>query len=291
MIWAGPGFFETLRIPLLHGRVFDARDRAGTPSVAVVTETMARQYFGAVDAVGRRFRNGNQPNSWMEVIGVVRDTGTRSLSPDEVLARKPSQFYRSYTQAGLVPSTVIARTSGDAAALLGAMQRELRAVDVTLPVITAQTMAQDLERSQAAPKVVATFLGALGGLALVLASIGLYAVVAFAVARRSREIGIRMALGARSQQVVWSIARGVAGLIGVATSIGLGFTVLIMLALRATSGSADIGIGNMDVYRPNLDPVALVAIAAVTAVVGVAAAFVPARRAARMNPLVALRHE
>ena len=88
------------------------------------------------------------------------------------------------------------------------MQRELRAVDVTLPVITAQTMAQDLERSQAAPKVVATFLGALGGLALVLASIGLYAVVAFAVARRSREIGIRMALGARSQQVVWSIARG-----------------------------------------------------------------------------------
>jgi len=177
------------------------------------------------------------------------------------------------------------------------MQRELRAVDVTLPVITAQTMAQDLERSQAAPKVVATFLGALGalgalgGLALVLASIGLYAVVAFAVARRSREIGIRMALGARSQQVVWSIARGVAGLIGVATSIGLALTVLVMLALRATSGSADIGIGSMDVYRPNIDPVALVAIAAVTAVVGVAAAFVPARRAARMDPLMALRHE
>ena len=74
----GPGFFETLRIPLLHGRVFDARDRAGSPSVAVVTETMARRYFGAVDAVGRRFRNGNQPNAWMEVIGVVRDTGTRT---------------------------------------------------------------------------------------------------------------------------------------------------------------------------------------------------------------------
>jgi putative ABC transport system permease protein len=169
------------------------------------------------------------------------------------------------------------------------MQRELRAVDVTLPVITAQTMAQDLERSQAAPKVVATCLGVLGGLALVLASIGLYAVVAFAVARRSR--GIRMALGARSQQVVWSINRGVAGLIGVATSIGLVLTVLIVLALRATPGSADIGIGSMDVYRPNIDPVALVAIAAVTAVVGVAAAFVPARRAVRMDPLMALRHE
>jgi len=139
--------------------------------------------------------------------------------------------------------------------------------------------------------VVATCLGVLGGLALVLASIGLYAVVAFAVARRSREIGIRMALGARSQQVVWSINRGVAGLIGVATSIGLVLTVLIVLALRATPGSADIGIGSMDVYRPNIDPVALVAIAAVTAVVGVAAAFVPARRAVGIDPLMALRHE
>ena len=137
----------------------------------------------------------------------------------------------------------------------------------------------------------ATFFAVLGGLGLLLASIGLYAVVAFAVARRSREIGIRMALGARSQQVVASIARGVAGLIGVGTAIGLLLTVLVMLALRASSGAGDVGIGNVSVYRPDIDPVALLAIAAVTAVVGVAAAFVPARRAARMHPLVALRHE
>jgi predicted permease len=292
MIWAGPGFFETLRIPLLHGRVFDARDRAGTSSVAVVTESVARQFFGAVDAVGRRFRIANDPNSWTEVIGVVRDTAAGSGSVDDVLGRRPYQFYRSYAQSGLQPTTVIARTSGDAAALVGAMQRELRAVDVTLPVMTAQTMAQDLENEQAPPRVVATFLGALGGLGLVLASIGLYAVVAFAVARRSREIGIRMALGARSQQVVWSIAQGVAELIGVGTGIGLVLSVVVMLTLRASSsGEANIGIGNIDVYRPTIDPVALLAIAAVTAVVGVAAAFVPGRRAARMDPLVALRHE
>ncbi len=175
--------------------------------------------------------------------------------------------------------------------LVGAMQRELRAVDVTLPVMTAQTMAQDLERSQAAPAAVATFLGALGGLGLVLASIGLYAVVAFAVARRSREIGIRMALGARSQQVVWSIARGVAGLIGVGTGIGLVLSVLAMLALRASSGIGEHRDRQHGRYRPTIDPVALLAIAAVTAVVGVAAAFVPGRRAALMDPLVALRHE
>jgi ABC-type antimicrobial peptide transport system permease subunit len=100
-----------------------------------------------------------------------------------------------------------------------------------------------------------------------------------------------MALGARSQQVVSSIARGVAALIAVGTGIGLFFTVLLMLVMRAGGGSADVGIGHMSVYRPSIDPLALLGIAAVTALVGVAAAFVPARRATRLHPLVALRHE
>jgi predicted permease len=290
MIWAGPGFFETLRIPLRHGRVFDERDRAGTPGVAVITERMARQQFGTIDAVGRRFRNANDANAWLEVIGVVSDT-TAARAGGDVIDREASVYYRAYAQAGLPPTTVIARTSGDAAGLVAAMQRELRAVDVTLPVMTARTMAQDLAGEEAGPRAVATFLGALGGLGLLLASIGLYAVVAFAVARRSREIGIRMALGARSQQVVWSIARGVAALVAIGTGIGLVLSVLVMLVMRASSGSANIGIGNMDVYRPDIDPLALLAIAGVTAVVGVAAAFVPGRRAALMDPLVALRHE
>jgi predicted permease len=290
MLEAGPGFFETLRIPLLYGRVFDARDRADSPRVAVITEAMARRYFGGADAVGRRFRLQADPNSWAEVIGVVRDTGTGDFEDDIRDPNRPT-YYRSYTQAGAQATTVVARTSRDAASLIAAMQRELRAVDITLPVITAKTMAQQLEESRTAPAVVATLFATLAGLGLVLAGIGLYAVVAFAVARRSREIGIRMALGARSQQVVSSIARGVAALVGVGTAVGLFLVVLLMLALRASPGSADIGIGNLSVYRPTIDPLALLAIAAVTAVVGVAAAFVPGRRAARMDPLVALRHE
>jgi putative ABC transport system permease protein len=136
MLDAGPGFFDTLRIPMLYGRAFDARDGADTPRVALITERMARQYFGAVDAVGRRFRLANDPKSWTEVIGVVRDTGTGDFG-DDVLDPIPPPFYTSYTQAGALPTTVIARTSRDAAALVGAMQRELRAVDVTLPVTTA----------------------------------------------------------------------------------------------------------------------------------------------------------
>jgi len=289
-IAAAPGFFDTLRIPLLHGRVFDERDRPDTPRVAVITERMARQYFGAVNAVGRRFRSPNDPNSWTAVIGVVRDTGTGDFE-DDILDPVGPVFYTSYIQSGALPTTVIARTSADAALLVAAMQRELRAIDITLPVVTSQTMAQKLARSLEIPNGVATLFGALGSLGLVLASIGLYAVVAFAVARRSREIGIRMALGARSQQVVWSIARGVAGLTGLGTGIGLVLLVLVMLVMRAGGGSADIGIGSLTVYRPSLDPVALLAIATLTALVGAAAAFVPGRRAALMDPLVALRHE
>jgi ABC-type antimicrobial peptide transport system permease subunit len=153
-------------------------------------------------------------------------------------------------------------------------------------VITAKTMAQDLEDSLRVSKTVAAFLAALGALGLVLASIGLYAVVAFAVARRSREIGIRLALGARSQQVVWSVAHGVAGLVGAGTAIGLALTLLATLALRAAYTPAGLSL-----YRPGIDPVALLSIAIIMTVVGVAAAFVPARRAARTDPLAALRHD
>ena len=151
---------------------------------------------------------------------MARDTGTADLQGD-LVDPTPQLFYRSFAQWDLPPTTVLARTSLDAAGLVGAMQRELRAVNVTLPVISAKTMAQYLEESLVAPKAVATFLGALGALGLCLAGIGLYAVVAFAVSRRSREIGIRMALGARSQQVVWTVAREVALLVGVGTGAGL----------------------------------------------------------------------
>jgi putative ABC transport system permease protein len=253
---------------------------------------MARTFFGGVDAVGRRFRRPQEPDAWTEVIGVVHDSAPANMSTGDTLVRQPHVFYRAYAQQGLAPTTVVARTSGDAARLVAAMQRELRAVDVMLPVLTARTMARDLELAQAPPRMIATFLAVLGGLGLLPASIVLYAIVSYAVARRAREIGIRMALGARSRQVIWSIARGVAGLIAVGTGIGLGLSVLLMLVLRASSsGSADIGIGNIDVYRPAVDPVALLAIAALTAGVGMLAAFVPGRRAARMDPLPALRHD
>jgi predicted permease len=288
-IWAGPGFFDMLRIPILYGRAFDERDHVDTPRVAVISETMARHYFdtgNAHSAVGRRFRFERDPNSWMEVIGVARDTGTADLGGD-IVDPIPHVFYRSFAQWDLSPTTVIARTSLDATELVGAMQRELRAVNTMLPVVAAKTMARYLEDSLLAPRAVATFLGALGALGLGLAGIGLYAVVAFAVSRRSREIGIRMALGAQRQQVVWTVAREVAMLVGVGTGVGLILSLLVILAMRLVVAPP----GGISLYRPTADPVAMLAIAAFMAMVGVAAAYMPARRAARMDPLVALRHD
>ena len=212
---------------------------------------------------------------------MARDTRTELIDPT------PQVFYRSFAQWDLPPTTGVARTSLDAAGLAGAMQRELRAVNATLPVISAKTMAQHLEESLVAPKAVATFLAALGTLGLCLAGIGLYAVVAFAVSRRSREIGIRMALGARSQQVVWTVAREVALLVGVGTGAGLALTLLAILALRAVT----VPTPGISVYRPTADPLALLSITAFMAMVALAAAYVPARRAARMDPLAALRHD
>jgi ABC-type antimicrobial peptide transport system permease subunit len=196
-------------------------------------------------------------------------------------------FYRSFAQWGLPSTTVLARTSLDASRLVSDMQRELREVNVALPVVSAKTMAQYLEESLAVPRAVGAFLAALGVLGLCLAGIGLYAIVAFAVSKRSREIGIRMALGARSRQVVWHVARDVAVLVGAGTAAGVVLVVVATLALRAVA----VPTPGISLYRPSVDPSMLLAIAVFMALVGMAAAFVPARRAARMDPLMALRRD
>ena len=283
-IWAGPGYFDLLRIPILFGRPLDERDRPDTPRVAVISETMARQYFGGVNVVGRRFRGEREPNGWMEVVGVARDTGTADLGGD-LVDPTPQLFYRSFAQSGLAPDTVLARTSLDASAILGPMQRELRTVNPTLPAIAVKTMAQYLDDSLLVVQSIGMFMGVLGALGLSLAGIGLYAVVAFAVSRRSREIGIRMALGARSQQVVWTVTRDMAALVAAGTGVGLILSLVAISAIRAVR----VTTPGVSLYRPTVDPAALVAIALFMAIVAIAAAAVPARRAARMNPLVALR--
>jgi len=155
-MWAGPGFFETMRIPVLYGRIFDERDNDEAPRVAVINETMATQFFGAANAVGRRFRHQQEPTGWVEVIGIVPDTGTSDLEGD-LVDPTPQTFFRPYAQSGAATS-IVARTSREASALVVAMQREFRSVDPTLPVISARTMTRVLEDSVKGPRTVAMVL-------------------------------------------------------------------------------------------------------------------------------------
>src|SRR5262245_13359594 len=261
-IWAGPGFFETLQIPIRFGRSLDERDRAGTPLVAVISETMARQRFGDLNAVGRRFRL-DQDSRWIQVVGIAGDTRTSDLGdPSRVV------FYRAPAQWGRPSATVFARTSLDASSLVASMQRELRGVDATLPVLSAKTMRQHLEDSLVVPNAVSPSLGILAVLGMSLAGVGLYAVIAFAVSRRSREIGIRMALGARSRQVVSDISRDVAILVGTGTGLGIALSIAVIILMRSSTAPAP----GIELYRPAIDPLAFLAIAAFMTLVGAIAA-------------------
>jgi ABC-type antimicrobial peptide transport system permease subunit len=224
----------------------------------------------------------------MTIVGVSRDTWMNDLG--DVVDPVPYMFFRPMEQWGQAPTTVVARTSLGAGPLVRAMEIELRRVNERLPVLTAKTMAQILDDSLRAARGTAAFFTGLGLLGLTLAGIGLYAVIAFAVARRSREIGIRMALGAGSRQVVWSIARDVAALVAMGTAVGLALWVVAVLVLLVAPVQTS-GVANIQLYQPYLDPLAMTAIALFTALVGVAASFVPARRASRLDPLIALRHD
>jgi predicted permease len=283
-IWAGPGYFDTLRIPILYGRALDDRDRADTPRVAVVSERMARAYFGEANAVGQRFRL--QSGDTIEVVGIAKDTGTADLQDDLV---NPGRhlFYRSFVQWNLTPDAVIARSPLPSASLVGSMQQELRRLDAALPVLSAQTMEQYLKQSLVTLQVAAVMLVGLGAVGVGLATIGLYAIVAYAVSRRTREIGIRVALGARRAQVIWAMTRPVAVVLGLGTLAGLGLSVLVIEGLRGAVTPAP----GITLYQPAVQPLALLAIAMLMALVGVAAAYVPARRITAIHPASALRHE
>lgn len=279
--WASPGYFETLQIPVLFGRTFQGYDLPGKPRVAVVNETMARRIFGSPNAVGRRFQysgieQSREEKTPVEVVGVVRDT-----SALQVMTGPEPLFYLAAAQNGVETSTLGARSLLDAAVLLQAMQREVRSFDPALPVLQARTMEQVLEARLSIWKQGCAVLGGLGILALALSSLGLYAVVRFAVSKRSRELGIRMALGARGRQVVWLVMRDVTILIGVAISIASALSVAGLVLVQSAS----------PVNVPGADPATILFVIAVMAATAVAAAYFPARRAAKGDPSLSLRHE
>lgn len=265
----GPGYLGLMRIPLERGRDFTERDRAGSLPVAIVNQSFARRFWPGEDPIGKRIRVGD---SLCEVVGVARDSRTRSLN------ESPAPFfYLPFLQRYQPNMTLEVRTAGDPAANIPAVRREIAALDRDLPVQSG-TMEDALGLSLLPQRAGATLLGIFSVLGLVLASIGLYGVVAYAVARRTREIGIRVALGAESRDIYRDVLGHGVKLTMLGLLIGIGAALLLA---RIAEGVL-YGVSATD-------PLTLGSVSAILAAVAILASYVPARRATRVDPLVALR--
>jgi predicted permease len=270
--WVGPDYFRTLGIPLLAGRDFSAADRSTSSKVAVINETMAHHYFVGRPALGRQFRWGN---GWVEIIGIARDSKYAELREP---AERTVYFPSLQRQAQL--STLQVRTAGSPLALAGAVRQAIREVDPKLHIGEISSMAGRIDRKLAREHLLAELSGFFSALTLLLVSIGVYGILAYSVAQRTNEIGIRMALGAQSSTVLRMVLRDIllmllpGVLIGVTAVLACGRLIASMLfGLKATDA-------------PTIAMAVLV-----LSVVSLAAAYVPARRASRVDPLAALRFE
>jgi predicted permease len=266
-------YFRTLGIRVLEGRVFDARDSSRAPGVVIVNQTMARRHWPGRRAVGQRLRLRAADGPPFEIVGVVADHKVRTVGE----APRPFVHF-AWTQGYNPSATVIARTTGDANQLAAAMRRELQALEADLVFLENQSMESSMATTLFPATMGATIVGAAGIVALLLAAVGVYGVIAFAVGRRSREIGIRIALGAAPSAVLLLVLRQ--GLALVATGIAIGAIV------AATGGRILAGL--LYGVQPT-DAVTFAGAAAVLVSVSAAANLIPARRASRVDPLVALR--
>ena len=271
-----PGYFATLGMRLVSGRDFTSADRAGSPAVAVINEALADKLWPRGTALGQRFRIGRGGEQVLEVVGVVHTARYRSL----VEPPRPF-FYRPFAQAFRASMTLHVRVaSGDPYAVLPSIRRALDEIDRDLPLSRVTTLDQRLDGSVGAQRTAAMLVGVYGALALVLAAVGLYGSMAYSVSRRTREMGIRMALGARASEVRTHV-------IGQAVRIaGVG----VLLGLIAAVPASRLVRSQLFGVEPS-DPVTVVGVVVVLATAAVVAAYVPARRATRVDPVVALRSE
>jgi predicted permease len=271
-----PGYFATLGIPQLVGRDFGGETAAG-PRTAVINKAFAERLFGMANPIGQHV-NGAGIN--YEVIGVVDNVKSRSLGEDA----RPL-LYRPLNQSiandpSMMGYTLVVKTARDPGALLDSFRRQVHALDPAMAIYNVETMDEHVRTAYFLPRLAATLFGIFGGIGVLLAAVGLYGVMSYSVSRRTREIGIRMALGAQSRTVEWLVLRQ--GMVLTLIAVALGWPAAWMLAKLATSFL--YGIQPHDVFTFTVVPPFLIAI-------GIAACWIPARRAASVDPMQALRTE
>jgi predicted permease len=272
-----PDYFRTLGIPILEGREFASEDRVGTPLVAIVNEKLAKQLWPGESAIGKLLSVPfwHDPRPPVQIIGVARNTKHRSLLED-----MPLLVYLPELQAYDGRATLVTRTSADPAALIPAIRDEVAGLDKELSLYSVKTMSEQIDSTLWQQRTAAGLIGLFGLLALALAAIGIYGVIAHWVAQRTREIGIRMALGADARDVMRMILRQglVLALTGVAAGLAGAFVLTRLMASLLYGVSAT-------------DPITFVLSSVVLIGVALGAGFVPARRATRVDSMIALRCE
>ena len=275
-----PGYFETMRIPLLRGRGFSWDDAPESPLVLIVSETMARSFWPNGDAIGKRVKLGpaGGDDPWITVVGIVSD-----VHQLELIGRPRAAMYFPASQDAGTGDTLrdwVIRASGEPTAITSAVRSAVWGIDPSLPISRIQTMDRVRSNYLGPQQFNLVLVGLFGALALILAAVGLYGVAAYSVAQRSREIGIRVALGAQPREIL----RLVVGQGAKLALLGLAIGTFVALALTRLISSLLYGIGAHD-------PLTFVAVAALLLLVAVAASYIPARRAMRVDPVVALRYE
>ena len=277
-----PDYFRTLKIPFLQGREFNDRDNADSEPVAVVSSAFAAKYWPGQDAIGKRFKRdpknaGGEPSNWITIVGIVAPTLQGQFDSDS-----PPQVYTPHMQQnGMFRMTLFTQArSGDPAALAKVVRAEVRALDENLPIYFVQTLDAMVTDAKFFKKLFAWIFGIFGGVALVLAGVGLYGVMAYSVSQRTQEIGVRMALGASQGDVLRLILRQGGWQLGLGLTVGLG--------LAFFGGKL---LSNF-LYNVNAnDPTTFTSTLLVLGTVGLAATLIPALRALRINPVEALRNE
>ena len=273
-------YLQTMNIPLRAGRYFDTRDNANSMAVVIINETMARQYWPGQNALGRRFNIGD-PNDgpWAEIVGIVADV--RQMGLDEPVKAEMYMPYQQVTDwPGYTPRDLAIRTAGDPLSVAGSVRQIVREVDPDQPISNIATMSEVLGVEAAQRRMGMIMLAAFAGLALLLASLGIYGVLAYFVTQHTNEIGVRIALGASRRNILALVLKKGMGLTLLGVVIGLAAS----LALTRLMSSLLFGVNASD-------PVTFIIVPLLLATVAMLACWIPARRATKVDPMIALRYE